>query len=502
MSKMFVHYSGTLEAFKSVASQYDNQIVFIKGGNDGKGAAIYTHGKYYGDVKDAIAALEQSVGDMKYFTSIKAGDTTASAAGKNGVITFNAADPSTVSVDVNANGVNIGLSKTFTDIVAANTSGLAQEISRASGIEEGLRTDLGQKADTANADGSAFARIAQLKADLNAMTGGNGSISEQINTAINALDVAKSTGDYVSAIEQVDGKIVVTTGTFNFDEAGAADTVKSELLGSESDYAGAPTIHGVLNHTVSLEQQFDDTVGAIETLETENKTLVGAINEINTGVTNAAISLTSSTDKLTYTISQGGTEVGTINIPKDMVVESGEVVTNPEGQIEGTYIKLTLQNVTDPLYIDVAKLVDVYTASTVASNVMLAIDSNNVISASISANGVTARELADNAVTTSKIADANVTTAKIADSNVTKAKLASTVQASLDKADAAAPQATTYTKTEVNTAISNATTEITNAYKAYTFSQEEIESMHEYITEAYLGSISSSIADAFAWEEL
>ena len=141
MSKMFVHYSGTVEAFKSIASQYDNKIVFIKGGADGEGAAIYTHGKYYGDVKDILASLQQTVGGLKYFTSIKAGDKTASATGKDGVITFNAADPAQVSVDVDAHGVNIGLSKTFTDAVTANTSGLANEITRATEAEGKIRTD-------------------------------------------------------------------------------------------------------------------------------------------------------------------------------------------------------------------------------------------------------------------------------------------------------------------------------------------------------------------------
>jgi hypothetical protein len=51
----------------------------------------------------------------------------------------------------------------------------------------------------------------------------------------------------------------------------------------------------------------------------------------------------------------------TINIPKDMVVSGGEVVTNPEGQEEGTYIKLILANATnDVLYIPASKLVDTY----------------------------------------------------------------------------------------------------------------------------------------------
>ena len=247
MSKMFVHYSGTVDAFKSIASQYDNKIVFIKGGANGEGAAIYTHGKYYGDVKDALAALQQTVGGLKYFTSIKAGDTTASAPGKDGVITFNAADPAQVSVDVDSRGVNIGLSKTFTDAVAANTSGLAGEITRATEAEGKIRTDLGQKGDAANAEGSAFARIAKLVADVNAMTGGNGSIADQIKAAVELLDVDMVGGgenEYIASIKQEDGKIVATKGTFNFDEAGAAATAKSEVIGASGDASSANTIYG------------------------------------------------------------------------------------------------------------------------------------------------------------------------------------------------------------------------------------------------------------------
>ena len=52
--------------------------------------------------------------------------------------------------------------KAGTDAAAAVTA----EQQRAEGVERGLRTDLGQKADHAAAEGSAFARIAQLKADL------------------------------------------------------------------------------------------------------------------------------------------------------------------------------------------------------------------------------------------------------------------------------------------------------------------------------------------------
>lgn len=292
MSKMFVHYSGTVADFSKLANiaDYNNKIVFIKGGSDGTGAAIYTHGKYYGDVKEAIAALQQTVGGLKYFTSIKAGETTASATGKDGVITFNATDPSTVSVDVNARGVNIGLSQTFIDSVANNTSAISTEKGRAEEAEGKLRTDLGNKGDSANAEGSAFARIAQLKSDIDDMTGGNGSIAEQITKAIEDLDVAESTGDYVKTIKQEDGNIVATTGTFNFDEKGAAATAKSEVIGASTDASTANTVYGAKKYAEEKANAAKTYAAglvaegsALEVRVKANETAIGTLNGTGEG---------------------------------------------------------------------------------------------------------------------------------------------------------------------------------------------------------------------------
>lgn len=182
-------------------------------------------------------------------------------------------------------------------------------------------------------------------------------------------------------------------------------------------------------------------LGDVDGLSTENKTIVGAINEVltavGTGGTAAIVTMTSetTTDGMakSYTLKQGTNTIGVIDIPKDMVVESGEVVVNPEGQAEGTYIKLILANATnDELFVNVGTLVDIYKAQANATQVQLAIDSaTREVSATIVAGSVTATELAANAVVTGKIADGNVT----------KVKLSSAVQASLDKADASAAQA-------------------------------------------------------------
>ena len=136
-----------------------------------------------------------------------------------------------------------------------------------------------------------------------------------------------------------------------------------------------------------------------------------------------------------------------INIPKDQVVEDGSVVDitfsnnklwdgnvdvttlivgsgTPTAADAGKYIKLELQNVTDPLYIAAQSLVDIYTAQQSAAQVQLVIDSNNEISASIVAGSIGTTELAGSAVTTAKIADDAVTADKVAISAHTEAQTA------------------------------------------------------------------------------
>ena len=63
-------------------------------------------------------------------------------------------------------------------------------------------------------------------------------------------------------------------------------------------------------------------------------------------------------DQCVYEILQGETVVGTINHPKDKVVEKGELVEKDGEQ----YLRLTIANQTEPVDIKVKDLVDVYTA--------------------------------------------------------------------------------------------------------------------------------------------
>ena len=238
----------------------------------------------------------------------------------------------------------------------------------------------------------------------------------------------------------------------NYDPAGTAATKVQELA------------DGQVNTNKEAIEQINSDMGNVDDLETANKELVKAINEVRNAVsvggTAAAITVEEKNSDLaegvlkSYTIKQGENTVGTINIPKDMVVQSGEVVTNPEGQSTGTYIKLVLANATnDVIYVNVGTLVDIYNAKASAAQVQLAIDSaSREISATIVAGSITETELATNAIVT----------AKIADGNVTKAKLSNEVQTSLGKADVAESNAKTYAD-NLNTAMNTRVADVESA---------------------------------------
>lgn len=206
---------------------------------------------------------------------------------------------------------------------------------------------------------------------------------------------------------------------------------------------GVDTVDGSVKKQVKdAKTAIEAKIGNLEGLTTTEKNdLVSAVNENKAAIDSAktageiTVDTTTTTEGMakSYTIKQGGKAVTTIDIPKDMVVKSGVVQENPKGQEVGTYLVLTLANATeDTIYINVGKLVDIYTVKAKATQIQLAIDSSTrEISATIVAGSVGTAELADGAVVT----------AKIADGNVTKAKLAKAVQDSLDKADSALQEA-------------------------------------------------------------
>lgn len=212
------------------------------------------------------------------------------------------------------------------------------------------------------------------------------------------------------------------------------------------------TTEGSVRETIDdVLEYIEGITGDLEDLDTTaDSSLVAAINENKSRIDSSAITLsvadTPTTGYLkTYVLSQGSTQIGVIDIPKDLVIQSGSVVEataqNPvNGQTSGTFLELVIANQTQHLFISVDALIDVYTAQQNATQVQLSI-TNGVISASVVAGSITSTELASN----------SVVTAKITDKNVTKAKLEQNVQNTLSSADThiastSNPHSVTYTQ--------------------------------------------------------
>ena len=102
----------------------------------------------------------------------------------------------------------------------------------------------------------------------------------------------------------------------------------------------------------------------------------------------------------TYQFTYGTGTTFEVDIPKDLVVESGEVITvtdeNPiSGLTNGTYLKLVIVNQTEPVYIDVKDLCDVYTGKTATDGVSVAVSETNEISATLIGKAVSEANLDD-----------------------------------------------------------------------------------------------------------
>lgn len=149
-------------------------------------------------------------------------------------------------------------------------------------------------------------------------------------------------------------------------------------------------------------------------------TVEGALAEIATALDSAgAVTMTtdsspSDTSLLkTYTLSQNGSTIGTISIPKDLVAVSGSIVNQDGSGNPGTFIMLTIAN-GSPIYINVADLIE-YNSVADTDEIDLTESASHQISATIKTG------------------------------SIALSKLASSVQTSLGKADTAVQSVTTGT---------------------------------------------------------
>lgn len=146
--------------------------------------------------------------------------------------------------------------------------------------ELGDETSFAVKGSIVDADIAAGANIAQSKiANLTADLAAKATPAD-ITNAINALDVASTsvaTGNKITAIEEVDGKISVTTGAIVADDI--PELPQSKITGLTTDLAAkadTTTVTAIDGRVEALEEAIGEG-GSVETQITD------AINELNKG---------------------------------------------------------------------------------------------------------------------------------------------------------------------------------------------------------------------------
>ena len=301
------------------------------------------------------------------------------------------------------------------------------------------------------ADSKSSDALAAAKTYADGLVTGDTGVSARVDTLEEKVDVTKVSTAIATAKNEAIAAAATASDTKDtalktaiLGAANYAQTVKSayELAASKAtiaeveakDYATKAEAQGYADAKdaaiAAAEKAGTDAMAKIGTIP-EDSTATTAIDYVDEkiGKIPAQVDYSVTCDTSTpagvakrYILSQKGNEIVTIDIPKDMVVESGAVVENPAGQTAGTYLVLTLANATsDKVYINVGDLIEYVTGAAAADGIITtAVDSNHVL------------------------------TATIGDGKITKEKLSETIQASLDKADTAL-QATAlepYAKTE------------------------------------------------------
>ena len=161
-----------------------------------------------------------------------------------------------------------------------------------------------------------------------------------------------------------------------------------------------------VDYTVTL---VDETAGTGEkTKQTIKQGKVGSETEVGTIVVpdlKMEVKATPNDGYLkTYQFTYGTGSAFEIDIPKDLVVTAGEIIvvnsSSPvSGLTDGTYLKLTIANQTEPVYINTSDLCDVYTGKTATDGVSVSISASNEISATLVGKAVTEANLEDTLAT-------------------------------------------------------------------------------------------------------
>lgn len=309
------------------------------------------------------------------------------------------------------------------------------------GTDEDTKASLTIKGVQKYADDKAGTALSDAKAYADGLVTGDSGITKRVDALETKVDVAKvSTAIATAKTEAITaaGEDAATKDaalkTAILGEEAYAQTVKSayDLAASKTTMADVEAKdYATKTEAQSYADAKDTAIAEAKKAGTDAMAKIGTIPEGAKATTAigyvdekiAAIpaqvdySVTADTSTPAgvakrYVLSQNGSEIVTIDIPKDMVVSSGTVETKADAGVwgvAGTYLILTLANATsDKVYINVGDLIEYVTSGSKAGDMVeIKIDAEHKV------------------------------TAVINDGTITKAKLAQGVQDSLALADSA-----------------------------------------------------------------
>ena len=212
------------------------------------------------------------------------------------------------------------------------------------------------------------------------------------------LDIPNDT-DAIEALETLVGNTAVSTQISN-----AIDAAKEALVATVAAGDNSITVAGTATNPTVAVKISKDSGNALSVVNDGLKVTVPASTDYTVQVTESSPEGYAKA----YTITQASTGLNTtINIPKDMVVQSGTVETDPEEQEPGTYLVLTLANATsDKIYINVGSLIEYVTSgSEEGDQIFITISPDHKVTATLATGSVTKEQLVSTVQTTLNKAD-------------------------------------------------------------------------------------------------
>lgn len=307
------------------------------------------------------------------------------------------------------------------------------------GTDEDTKASLTIKGVQKYADDKASTALSDAKAYADGLVTGDSGVTARVETLEGKVDVAKVS----TAISTAKTEAITAAGE---DAATKDAALKTAILGEEAyahtvkdaynlaaskatiadveakDYATKTEAQGYADGKdaaiAEAKKAGTDAMAKIGTIP-EGATATTAIGYVDEKI--AAIpaqvdySVTADTSTPAgvakrYVLSQKGSAIVTIDIPKDMVVSSGTVETKAEAGVwgvAGTYLVLTLANATsDKVYINVGDLIEYVTSGSKAGDMVeIKIDAEHKVTAVINDGTITKAKLAQGVQDSLALAD-------------------------------------------------------------------------------------------------